>query len=125
MKMEKKKFRIGELAEKVGVERFVIRFWEKEFELSSARSNGGQRFYTEQDLATFMQIKTLLYNEGFTISGAKKKLSETPSAPEATPQVHVKKADERWAKKTDWDQEELLNDIVNLKKRLSKLRDLL
>ena len=44
MKMERRKFRIGELAHKVGVEQFVIRFWEKEFDIKSKRSNGGQRF---------------------------------------------------------------------------------
>ena len=124
MKMEKNKFRIGELADKVGVERFVIRFWEKEFALSSSRSNGGQRFYTEYDLSVFMNIKTLLYEEGFTISGAKKKMSDSQfvAAQQTAPD---KNTDERWAQKTDWDQEELLNNIVTLKEQLSKLRKLL
>ncbi len=64
-------FRIGELAEKVGVERFVIRFWEKEFKLKSPRSQGGQRFYTQKELETFQTIKRLLYEQKFTIQGAK------------------------------------------------------
>ena len=64
-------FRIGELAQKVGVERFVIRFWEKEFKLKSPRSQGGQRFYTEKELETFQTIKHLLYEQKFTIQGAK------------------------------------------------------
>lgn len=75
MKMTKKQFRIGELADRLKVKRFVIRFWEKEFELSASRSTGKQRFYNEDDYATFSTIKQLLYNEKFTISGAKKQLA--------------------------------------------------
>ncbi len=74
MKMQKRQFRIGELAAHLGVERFVVRFWEKEFKLNSDRSLGGQRFYSENDLILFQRIKELLYEKGFTISGAKKQL---------------------------------------------------
>lgn len=74
MKIEKKKLRIGELAVQLGVERFVIRFWEKEFGIKGQRSDGGQRFYSEGDLAKFVTIKDLLYGQGFTIAGAKKHL---------------------------------------------------
>lgn len=77
MKMEKKKFRIGHLADELGVERFVIRFWEKEFNVKPTRSDGGQRFYKLEDLEQFKQIKELLYSKGFTIAGAKKILSPT------------------------------------------------
>lgn len=72
--MRKKRFRIGELSEQLKIKKFVIRFWEKEFELLSDRSNGGQRFYTQDDLDTFTLIKELLYKKKFTISGAKKEL---------------------------------------------------
>jgi DNA-binding transcriptional MerR regulator len=75
--MSKKKFRIGELAKELDVKKFVVRFWEKEFGLKSERSEGGQRFYTEDDLKTFNTIKFLLYSQGFTIAGAKTKLQET------------------------------------------------
>lgn len=81
MRMQKKQFRIGELAKRLNVERFVIRFWEKEFGLKAHRSDGGQRFYEERDFNKFKQIKKLLYEEGFTISGARQKLkSETKSS---------------------------------------------
>lgn len=76
MKMEKRKFRIGELAEHLNVERFVIRFWEKEFNFKAHRSHGGQRFYDEQDLQKFQKIKDLLYTRKFTIAGAKQHLSQ-------------------------------------------------
>jgi DNA-binding transcriptional MerR regulator len=81
MKMTKKQFRIGELADRLQVKRFVIRFWEKEFELSASRSTGKQRFYTEEDYTTFSTIKQLLYSEKFTISGAKKQLSAEKCIP--------------------------------------------
>lgn len=75
MKMEKRKFRIGELAEHLNVERFVIRFWEKEFNFKAHRSHGGQRFYDEHDLQKFQAIKELLYHKKFTIAGAKQHLN--------------------------------------------------
>ena len=121
MKMEKKKFRIGELAQKVGVQRFVIRFWEKEFGLSSNRSTGGQRFYSEENLALFTSIKRLLYQEGFTIPGAKKKLAKDST----TPELPTPSRTQQLAQKTEWDQEEILGHIFTLKKQLKKLRRLL
>lgn len=74
MQMQKRKFRIGDLAKKLDLDKFVIRFWEKEFTLNAERSNGGQRFYEEKDLETFCQIKFLLYEQKFTIAGAKEQL---------------------------------------------------
>lgn len=76
MKMQKKQFRIGELAKNLGVERFVIRFWEKEFNVTGNRSEGGQRFYEAKDLEKFRSIKKLLYEQGFTIAGAKKQFKK-------------------------------------------------
>jgi DNA-binding transcriptional MerR regulator len=75
--MQKRQFRIGDLAKQLEVEKFVIRFWEKEFAVNTTRSVGGQRFYSQHDLDTFKQIKTLLYEEGFTIAGAKKHLKSS------------------------------------------------
>jgi len=69
------KFRIGELSKKLCVEKFVIRFWEKEFNIKPKRSEGQQRFYTENDFKKFTAIKELLYHKGFTIAGAKKQLN--------------------------------------------------
>lgn len=81
MKMEKRKFRIGELAKALSqngttIETSVIRFWEREFHRASARSSKGQRFYTEDDYCFFSKIRELLYEKKFTIQGAKKALSQ-------------------------------------------------
>jgi DNA-binding transcriptional MerR regulator len=75
IKMSKRKFRIGVLSKRLQLERFIIRFWEHEFGLKTSRSSGKQRYYTEEDLKTFLLIKDLLYNKGFTIAGAKKELA--------------------------------------------------
>lgn len=120
MRMQKRQFRIGDLAKQLEVEKFVIRFWEKEFKMSSTRSIGGQRFYSEDDLAKFQQIKSLLYKEGFTIAGAKKQLSI--GAPAATTNVVG-------SRKTTMDEQQLPPALVEhlalVKKQLEKLYDLL
>lgn len=85
VQMARRQFRIGDLAKELKVKKFVIRFWEKEFNLKSDRSSGGQRFYTLDDLNIFLTIKDLLYNQGFTIAGAKKQLPEMLSGAKLAP----------------------------------------
>lgn len=79
MKTNKQRFRIGELAHNLNVESFVIRFWEKEFSIKASRSEGGQRFYDQKHLNTFLKIKELLYEKKFTIAGAKEALKSGKS----------------------------------------------
>ncbi len=73
--MTKRHLRIGELSSTLKVEKYIVRYWEKEFELSPQRSAGRQRFYTADDLETFMHIKELLYQKGFTIAGARQQIT--------------------------------------------------
>lgn len=69
-------FRIGEVAEFVGVEPHVLRYWEREFRMiRPAKSRRGQRVYSRRDVEALARIRTLLYDEGFTIAGAKRRLS--------------------------------------------------
>ncbi len=68
-------FRIGEVAQHVGVDAHVLRYWESEFKMKPHRSSSGQRLYRKQDLAEFHRIKHLLHDEGYTIAGARKALS--------------------------------------------------
>ncbi|MFH1138040.1 MAG: MerR family transcriptional regulator [Pseudomonadota bacterium] len=76
-------FKIGEAASIVGVEPHVLRFWESEFpQVRPTRAPSKQRLYTRRELETFLLIKKLLYDEQFTISGAKKKLRSKVAAPE-------------------------------------------
>lgn len=73
---DKLAFRIGEIAEIVGVEPHVLRYWEGEFRIRPQRSTTGQRMYRRKDLARFLRIKKLLHEEGYTIAGARKALTE-------------------------------------------------
>ncbi len=74
-------FKIGEVASIAGVEAYVLRYWESAFkEISPVKSRTNQRLYRKRDIETVLWIKQLLYQEGFTIEGAKKKLRENPSS---------------------------------------------
>ena len=68
-------FRIGEVSELTGLEQHVLRFWEKEFPmLKPVKSSSGHRMYRRKDVEVLLEIRKLLYQEGFTIEGARKKL---------------------------------------------------
>jgi len=72
---EKKYFKIGEASKIAGLEPHVLRFWESEFRaLSPRKDSGNQRLYTRKDIETILNIKKLLYQENFTIAGAKKRI---------------------------------------------------
>jgi len=72
-------FKIGEVAELTGIKPHVLRYWESEFALfRPAKSRSQQRVYRRKDIELVLRLKDLLYNQGFTIAGAKKKLREPP-----------------------------------------------
>ena len=72
---EKIYFKIGEVCDLVGVQAHVLRYWETEFSMLSPQKNrSGQRSYRRRDVEISLRIKQLLYDEMFTIAGAKKKL---------------------------------------------------
>ncbi len=75
-------FRIGEVAELVGVEPHVLRYWEREFRsIRPTKSAKGQRVYSRRDVENLLRVRELLYGEGFTIAGAKKKLQRSGVEP--------------------------------------------
>lgn len=68
-------FKIGEVCEIVGVQAHVLRYWENEFsQLQPQKNRSGQRTYRRKDVEMALRIRRLLYEEGFTIAGAKRKL---------------------------------------------------
>jgi DNA-binding transcriptional MerR regulator len=68
-------YKIGEACKALGIQPYVLRYWETEFPaLTPSKSRSGQRVYSEKELEIIRRIKTLLYDEGYTIAGAKKKL---------------------------------------------------
>src|SRR6185437_16765415 len=87
-------FRIGEVSQLVGVEAYVLRYWESEFTgLSPRKSSTGQRMFRRKDVELLLRIKHLLYSKKFTIEGARKALQEKgrtaarPAAPAAQPSL--------------------------------------
>jgi DNA-binding transcriptional MerR regulator len=74
---EKESYRVGEVSHIVEVDPYVLRYWEKMFpQLNPQKDETGQRIYTQSDIDTVLQIKKLLYEERYTIAGAKKKMLE-------------------------------------------------
>jgi DNA-binding transcriptional MerR regulator len=78
-------YRIGEVSDIVGVQPHVLRYWETEFRsIRPQKSSKGQRVYSRRDVEKLLKVKDLLKNQGFTIAGARKRLSEvvpTPAEP--------------------------------------------
>ena len=73
----KRYYRIGEVSRITGVKPYVLRYWESEFRwMAPAKSRSKQRLYRERDIEVIRLIKRLLYEERFTIAGARKKLRE-------------------------------------------------
>jgi len=74
---EKLFYKIGEVSRITGVEAYVLRYWETEFPfLRPRKSSSGQRVYVKKDIELINQIKTLLYDERYTIEGVRKRLGE-------------------------------------------------
>jgi DNA-binding transcriptional MerR regulator len=74
---DKAYFRIGEVSKILGVEPYVVRYWESEFRtVKPIRTSSDQRLYRRKDVQTLLVIKELLYVDYFTIAGAKRKLAK-------------------------------------------------
>ncbi len=98
---EKKFFRIGEASKIIGVEPYVLRYWEKEFpQLRPRRADSKHRTYQRKDIELLLEIKRLLYDEKMTIQGAKKRL--------------LKRKKERKRKAVIEEIKKELKDILNL-----------
>lgn len=79
-------FKIGEVCEITDTQPYVLRYWESEFPaLAPAKNSSGQRIYRRRDIDTVLRIKQLLYEEGFTIAGAKKRLESELAGRVVTP----------------------------------------
>jgi DNA-binding transcriptional MerR regulator len=72
----KRYFTIGEVSELCGVKPHVLRYWEQEFpQLKPVKRRGNRRYYQRQDVLIIRQIRNLLYDQGFTIGGARQQLT--------------------------------------------------
>jgi DNA-binding transcriptional MerR regulator len=76
---DKRYFTISEVSYLCTVKAYVLRYWEQEFpQLKPVKRRGNRRYYQQQDILLVRQIKKLLYEDGFTIEGARSQLSSTP-----------------------------------------------
>jgi len=110
---EKIYFKIGEVSEIVGVEPYVLRYWETEFDLlKPSKAPSKHRLYKKRDVELLLDIKRLLYTEGFTIEGARKKLREVKK--EEKDQLKLPLADQKHK-----------SALIKVKKDLEALRKLI
>src|ERR1700682_3132089 len=85
-------YRIGEVSRLTDTKAFVLRYWETEFPmLQPVKSSSGHRLYRQEDVDMVLRIKRLLYDEGFTIAGARRHLREHEGAvePESPSSSHA------------------------------------
>ena len=93
----KRYFTIGEVSELCGVKPYVLRYWEQEFtQLKPMKRRGNRRYYQHHEVLLIRRIRDLLYEQGFTISGARNRLSDAHGAQpgSATPYEMDVEADE-------------------------------
>jgi DNA-binding transcriptional MerR regulator len=105
-------FKIGEVSKILAVQPYVVRFWETEFQLTPAKNRSRHRVYKRQELETLIEIKRLLYEERFTIEGARAKLKE-------------KLKEKNKQMKLSWEDKSRKALLQRVKKDLTKIREML
>ncbi len=106
-------FKIGEVSHIVGVKPYVLRYWETEFNpLKPGKAPSRHRLYKKKDVELLLEIKRLLYAEGYTIEGARKRLREG-------------KKEERQQLKLPLSDSTYKNTLIKIKKDLQSLRKML
>ena len=108
-------FKIGEVAEITGVKPYVLRYWESEFKMvNPSKSRSRQRLYRKSDVELIFRIKELLYEERYTINGARKNLKELGYGRISQPELQFEKA----GGKSVLDQ--VIRELKEIQKLLSK-----
>ena len=99
---DKEYFRIGEVAEIAQVEPYVLRFWESEFaRLRPSKTRTSQRVYSRRDVSLVLRIRDLLYEEGYTISGARRQLARASGGASAEIPARTRAALDRVRKEAE------------------------
>ena len=121
-------YKINEVCQMTDTQPYVLRFWESEFsQLAPTRSRTGQRLYRRKDIDLVLSIKKLLYEEGFTIAGAREKLgmADAPGAIDSIfePAASADTAPESPGRVVAGEMEEILRLMESTDRRLRALRD--
>ncbi len=96
-------YRIGEVSKLTATKQFVLRYWETEFPmLQPVKSPKGHRLYRREDIELVFQIKQLLYEQGFTIAGARRHLSEEQDGENGNGSTHESAAPSRAATRSEY-----------------------
>lgn len=86
----KRYFTIGEVSELCAVKPHVLRYWEQEFpQLKPVKRRGNRRYYQRQDVLTIRQIRSLLYDQGFTIGGARQQMTSEANTAQPDTQLNL------------------------------------
>ena len=127
-------YKIGDVCELTDTQPYVLRFWETEFpQLAPKKSRAGQRIYQKKDVDLVLRIKKLLYEEEYTIAGARRKLEEEaagqPGARAAVAteeaKAHARKKPDHPSKKSAAQERNLLNTLRALRHELRNLKKIL
>ncbi|MDO8891166.1 MAG: MerR family transcriptional regulator [Sulfurimicrobium sp.] len=108
----KRYFTIGEVSELCGVKPHVLRYWEQEFtQLKPVKRRGNRRYYQHHEVLLIRRIRELLYEQGFTISGARNRLDE---APEVKKEIAAAKDRESQALSSNFNLAHIRNEIKSV-----------
>ena len=121
----KRYFTISEASNLCNVEAHVLRYWEQEFsQLEPSKRRGNRRYYQKDEILLIRKIRQLLYFEGFTIQGAKAKLSNRQFIKEVISEEEIQKSQSELPLATD-STPETLNDLNNFKNQLGDILKIL
>lgn len=122
-------YKIGEACRALDIQPYVLRYWETEFPiLRPSKSKSGQRVYTENEIEVIRRIKELLYDEGYTIAGAKKRLENEVAGDGETETTQEKSDDSGTEKPSTLDSaspEEIQTLRQGIRNALAEAREIL
>lgn len=115
---------ISEAAAELGLEPHVLRFWERKFsQISPVKRGGGRRYYRAEDIDLLRRIRSLLYNDGFTIKGVQRLLDSENGQP--APQMEMSRLPEPQIAVDNGRRQEIENTLGDLRHALALLREAL
>ena len=122
----KRYFAIGEVSKLCDLKPHVLRYWEQEFsQLQSVTRRGNRRYYQQEEVLLIRKIRQLLYFEGFTIQGAKSKLSDRQFVKETTSKVEIEKAQAELPLSEEVQTKNTPENLNNLKTQLHEILKIL